>query len=389
MSGVERSRPGKISQSRVRACLLAGALGALGAACTTNLGKIDSPGFSLGGEAAEVPPIQTEPMRNSGASLIGGGEGGHERAATRSTVDVGALPHGAPDGTERHAMVDPVAAPPMVASEHWIEVRRGDTLYGLARKHKISVAEIKSLNGIKGTMLKPGQKLAISRAVKPGRAASFARAGAEGVSPPRTTLARGDARRGKGVADRQPGVPPSPVESAPRVVTTRPIILNPSEPKAAVAPPLRTASASEAGVPPLKTASDPARPEAQSDGKLRWPVRGRIISGFGRRPDGTRNDGINLAVPRGTEVHAAESGTVAYSGDEKGYGKLVLVRHDNGWVTAYAHNDELLVRKGERIERGQILAKAGKTGQVDQPQLHFELRQNLKPVDPAPFLEQL
>ena len=102
------------------------------------------------------------------------------------------------------------------------------------------------------------------------------------------------------------------------------------------------------------------------------------------------NDGINLAVPLGTEVHAAESGVVAYAGSElKGYGNLVLLRHDNGWVTAYAHNDELLVKRGDTVKRGQVIAKAGKTGSVDRPQVHFELRQGSRPVDPIPYLEKL
>jgi murein DD-endopeptidase MepM/ murein hydrolase activator NlpD len=92
----------------------------------------------------------------------------------------------------------------------------------------------------------------------------------------------------------------------------------------------------------------------------------------------------------GTDVHAAESGVVAYAGDElKGYGNLVLLRHDNGWVTAYAHGDEILVKRGDRIKRGQVIARAGRTGQVDQPQVHFELRQGQRPVDPTPFLERL
>jgi murein DD-endopeptidase MepM/ murein hydrolase activator NlpD len=119
-------------------------------------------------------------------------------------------------------------------------------------------------------------------------------------------------------------------------------------------------------------------------------VAGKVISGFGPRPDGTHNDGVNFAAPMGTDVHAAENGVVAYAGDElKGYGNLVLVRHDNGWVTAYAHADEILVKRGDRIKRGQVIAKAGRTGQVDQPQVHFELRQGQKPVDPTPFMERL
>jgi murein DD-endopeptidase MepM/ murein hydrolase activator NlpD len=130
--------------------------------------------------------------------------------------------------------------------------------------------------------------------------------------------------------------------------------------------------------------------DAGDSDKLRWPASGKIIAGFGGRPDGTHNDGVNLSVPLGTEVHAAESGVVAYAGSElKGYGNLVLLRHDNGWVTAYAHNDELVVKRGDKVKRGQVIAKAGKTGSVDQPQVHFELRQGSKPVDPIPYLEKL
>jgi murein DD-endopeptidase MepM/ murein hydrolase activator NlpD len=131
-------------------------------------------------------------------------------------------------------------------------------------------------------------------------------------------------------------------------------------------------------------------PDVAESVKLRWPASGKVIAGFGGRPDGTHNDGINVSVPLGTEVHAAEDGVVAYAGSElKGYGNLVLLRHDNGWVTAYAHNDELLVKRGDKIKRGQVIAKAGKTGSVDQPQVHFELRQGSKPVDPVPYLEKL
>lgn len=124
--------------------------------------------------------------------------------------------------------------------------------------------------------------------------------------------------------------------------------------------------------------------------KLRWPVQGKVVAPFGPRSDGTHNDGVNIAVPMGTDVKAAESGVVAYVGDElKGYGNLVLIRHDNGWVTAYAHNDKLLVSRGEHVKRGQVIAKTGRTGLVDQPQLHFELRQGQKPVDPTPHMEKM
>ena len=141
---------------------------------------------------------------------------------------------------------------------------------------------------------------------------------------------------------------------------------------------------------PVSPAAAPAITAAEpNSGRFRWPARGRVIAAYGRRPDGTHNDGINLALPQGAEIHATEGGKVAYAGNElKGYGNLVLIRHDNGWVSAYAHNEELLVKRDDVVRRGQVIAKAGKTGTVDQPQLHFELRQGSKPVDPLPHLEK-
>jgi murein DD-endopeptidase MepM/ murein hydrolase activator NlpD len=124
-----------------------------------------------------------------------------------------------------------------------------------------------------------------------------------------------------------------------------------------------------------------------SGNSFRWPAKGRVISGFGTKPDGGHNDGINLSVPQGTSVMAAENGVVAYAGSElKGYGNLVLVRHSNNWVSAYAHNAELLVKRGEKVRRGQVIAKAGATGSVSQPQVHFELRKGSRPVDPTKYM---
>jgi len=120
--------------------------------------------------------------------------------------------------------------------------------------------------------------------------------------------------------------------------------------------------------------------------EFRWPARGRIIEGF--KAGG--NDGINISVPAGTSVRAAESGVVVYSGDGlKGYGNLVLIKHPNGFVSAYANNGELEVKRGETVKRGQIIAKSGDTGNVNAPQLHFELRKGSTPVDPTQYLAGL
>jgi murein DD-endopeptidase MepM/ murein hydrolase activator NlpD len=118
-----------------------------------------------------------------------------------------------------------------------------------------------------------------------------------------------------------------------------------------------------------------------------WPVRGRVIEGFGPGPHGIRNDGINIAARRGAPVLAAASGTVVYVGNQlRGYGNLILLKHDDGYLTAYAHNETMLVRNGQRVVRGQVIARVGETGGVSEPQLHFEIRDGTKPIDPARFL---
>jgi len=147
--------------------------------------------------------------------------------------------------------------------------------------------------------------------------------------------------------------------------------------------------------PPEDESSAPAGGEEQSEeqpaeetiNSFRWPVKGRVISKFGSKPGGARNEGINIAVPEGTSVRAADGGVVAYAGNElKGYGNLVLIRHDGGWVTAYAHTRQLLVKRGDTVRRGDVIAKAGQTGSVESPQLHFELRKGATAVDPLKYL---
>ncbi len=128
------------------------------------------------------------------------------------------------------------------------------------------------------------------------------------------------------------------------------------------------------------------QPESGGD-QFRWPAKGRVISGFGARGTGGANDGINIALPEGTPVRAADGGTVVHADDAlKGYGKLVLIRHPNGYVSVYAHNGELNVKRGESVKRGQVIAKSGASGNVTAPQLHFEIRKGSTPVDPTKHL---
>jgi len=143
----------------------------------------------------------------------------------------------------------------------------------------------------------------------------------------------------------------------------------------------------ESGASQSKNALTGAQADAAgTEPEFRWPARGRIIQGF--KSGG--NDGINISVPAGTSVRAAESGTVVYSGDGlKGYGNLVLIKHPNGFVSAYGNNGELDVKRGEQVKRGQVIAKSGDTGNVNSPQLHFELRKGSTPVDPTSYLAGL
>ena len=133
--------------------------------------------------------------------------------------------------------------------------------------------------------------------------------------------------------------------------------------------------------------ADPAPAVLPHGAHFSWPLNGSILAGYGAGPDGSRNDGISIAAPRGAPIAAIEAGTVAYAGNEvKGYGNLLLIKHPDGWISAYAHLDEMLVKVGDNVSGGQVIAKVGNSGGVSEPQLHFELRRGKKPVDPREFL---
>ncbi|MEE4351056.1 MAG: M23 family metallopeptidase [Pacificimonas sp.] len=142
------------------------------------------------------------------------------------------------------------------------------------------------------------------------------------------------------------------------------------------------------GGEPAETATATVPREIEPfDGRFAWPVQGRLISGFGAKAGGLYNDGINIAAAAGQPVRAAASGTVIYAGNGiEGWGNLILIKHDEEWVSAYAHNDAFYVERGDRVNRGDRIADVGQTGTVDRPQLHFELRQGRRPLDPRKFL---
>lgn len=179
------------------------------------------------------------------------------------------------------------------------------------------------------------------------------------------------------IARAAPSTAPAEVQAEAPEARSKPVVAEaPAETR-------KVDTTATASIPPATdkaVASDESRPE------FRWPARGRIIQGF----SSGGNDGINIAVPEGTQVKAAEGGVVAYAGSElKGYGNLVLIRHPNGFVSAYAHNGEIDVKRGDQVKRGQTIAKSGQSGNVGSPQLHFELRKGSTPVDPTRYLAGL
>jgi murein DD-endopeptidase MepM/ murein hydrolase activator NlpD len=177
-----------------------------------------------------------------------------------------------------------------------------------------------------------------------------------------------------------------PAANQPAPLTPPETAAAPGDHKRGSAAPVETASRAPA---PIVTAEPPpAAP--RGGGTFLWPVRGHIVEGFGTGPSGAHNDGINISAPRGAAIEAADGGVVAYSGNElRGYGNLILIKHPGGWISAYAHCDLILVKTGQKVARGQVIARVGSTGNVSAPQLHFELRRGKKPVDPRGYLAPL
>ncbi|QFU16288.1 peptidoglycan DD-metalloendopeptidase family protein [Microvirga thermotolerans] len=311
-----------------------------------------------------------------------------------------------------------------------ITVGSNDTLNGISQRYGVPANAILAASGLSSpAQVKPGQRLVIP-VYNAGSATQVASAApARGVAPaPQTASAQpkfrlvenrkaeaapvepaGPAKRvrpGMAVAKSEPATSPAapaPVKvatagSEPLVSAPKPV--EPQQKVAAVAEPqpVKPAATPQPAAPAVAAAPAP-QPAAKKEqvqepeqtaslsepaGDFRWPARGRVIAGFGANGG---NEGINIAVPEGTPVKAAESGVVTYAGNEvKGYGNLVLIRHDNGYVSAYAHNGSLNVKRGEQVKRGQVIATSGQTGNVTSPQLHFEIRKGATPVDPLKYL---
>ena len=320
-----------------------------------------------------------------------------------------------------------------------VKIAKGDTLSVLSRRYDVPVEDIMNANNLPDGRLRIGQDLiipgaggnAVEAEAAPRSAPESSYKVAKGDTPhsiadklgvdERALLARNKLKANKlkigqvlivpgksksAIAAKEPR--PAKPEDAPDVHVVRTTTIpapgtslaeeeaQSADPAADAKSRKKTASKAEPAASPETTGPTAPRvasneqlpaPDPMSGNSFRWPVKGRIISEFGARPDGGHNDGIDVAVPQGTSVMAAENGVVAYAGNElKGYGNLILIRHSNNWVSAYAHNDAILVKRGDKVRRGQVIAKAGASGSVAQPQLHFELRKGSRPVDPKKFM---
>jgi murein DD-endopeptidase MepM/ murein hydrolase activator NlpD len=392
-------------------------------------------------ESQPLPPQAASPGAPSSAGISGGGRGlaSYSPAASYSSP--------APSPARPSASVAPdvtgSVAAPKPASSNWswdggtaITVVQGDTIDGIARRYGVPPSAIIQANNMTPpATIHAGQQLVIPRYSNSSASAAVPATGPASAAPKSAaakplgkpaaspagnpgvhvvaqgeTLSRISRRYGKPVNDIAkanniqvtsplkigdrlmiPGVHVSaakpnatPIKSTPALAQPKPVAATaPKEPEPAQSASMVTPVAD---TPP---ATDGVK-SAEGTGalpKFRWPANGRVIAGFGPSTNGQQNDGINIALPENTPVKSAEDGVVAYAGNElKGYGNLVLVRHPNGYVTAYAHAKELLVKRGDQVKRGQAIARSGQTGNVTAPQLHFEIRKGASPLDPMRFL---
>lgn len=247
-------------------------------------------------------------------------------------------------------------------------VSPGETLFGIAKSQGVSMQDIMTANGMTSQTVRLGQRLKIPASGGAAPVQTAALNSSQTLGAPPQTLGTLPAPGSEAMPTSAPAVRVIDTSSQPPPAPEVPAVSTPTTTKVAA----------------VDATTDPPSANGTS---FRWPVRGRIIADYGSKPSGERNDGINLAVPEGTAVKAAEAGTVIYAGNElAGYGNLVLVRHADGWVSAYAHNSTLDVSKGDTVQRGQTIAQAGMSGSVTSPQVHFELRKGAKPVNPLDYL---
>ncbi len=364
-----------------------------------------------------------------GGLLVASQLGGCARTGPPAPVEV--------KGQQDYGRAAPVSASaPLPSHPEAVVVGRGDTLYAVARQYNIPTRAIIDANGLRPPYaLRVGQRLTLptvrTHVVQAGdtvnnlsrrynvEMSSLVRSNA--IDPPyrimagQTLILPASAARSPDVQVARvddpspalgaapPAAPATPVESAPLAAPTggvgathaAPVTSAPgsASPAAPPAPTRNEPSAAQPGPPPNPAQQaaeiEPAAASlpARAGQGFQWPVRGRVISDYGPKGGGLQNDGINIAAARGAPIRAAEHGVVVYAGNElRGFGNLLLLRHADGWMTAYGHADEILVTRGDQVKRGQVVARVGATGNVTSPQVHFEIRRGSRAVNPRDHL---
>mgnify|MGYP001280368341 CR=1 FL=1 len=265
--------------------------------------------------------------------------------------------------------VQGLSAPfPGAATDRNHLVVAGETLSRIAQAYGVDVYQMAILNQLEPPFrIYVGQSLSLPKSAgKPVQLAAFRRT---------EVVMENDASGPLGetpVLTAPEPLPPNPLQVTPGV---KPSVVKKSVPSQKVAALSKTRPKVKRAI---STEPETDLPPVHKGSAFIWPVRGNLISRFGKKGEGLRNDGVNIVADRGTVVRAARSGIVAYAGNElRGFGNLLLIKHAHGWVTAYAHNEILLVRRGQKVKRGQVVAKVGDSGNVGRPQLHFEIDQLL------------
>lgn len=422
----------------VSVCALAAGLGA----CSSEAMRFTEAPFGNPFQTAQAPASQRDPA-TTGSIGRSAPRSSYETASATGNPGVRSQP--LPPPTSSVAMRPPQAAAPSPnagSASGWsaqggtpIVVAQGETLDVISGRYGVPRAALMQANGLSGEAA-PGSRIVVP-VYNGGGAQAAARQPAPGdnrfeqprlapppVSRPVASVPARPAAPGQKVAAVDPRqaadakekaaadarrmgeararfAAEAKAKAAAKAANEPKTAALPAQPPAAkpkaAAPLVASAPADKITTQPKAVAPEPKAPEPQTTASLpkaeepassgadfRWPARGRVITGYAGKGG---NEGINIAVPEGTPVKAAEGGVVAYAGSElKGYGNLVLIRHPNGYVSAYAHNGELNVKRGEQVKRGQVVAKSGQSGNVNSPQLHFELRKGSTPVDPMPYL---
>lgn len=280
-----------------------------------------------------------------------------------------------------------------------VVVQQGDSIYGLSRRYGVPVRAIIEANALEPPyILYAGQRLILPlsrvHVVQRGDTLSqiaraygvdmHAMARINRLGPP-YVIQVGQRLQVPSVDNSAP----APVQTAAGSPSRSHVVLPTQKPTPLARDIERQSRPSTVGAytPPPPPRATPPAPPARAAGTFAWPVTGEVISTFGPKGNGTRNDGINIRAPRGTPVRAAENGVVVYAGNElRGFGNLLLLKHEGGLMTAYAHTELFTVSRGDTVQRGQIIARVGSTGNVTEPQLHFEIRRGSRAVDPMPLL---